>query len=136
MKARQDPGLSLRIEIHQGVAAHQQIQVRDGSILNQIVAPKDNGAAKVGAEDVAPPNLFKVFILEVSGDGLHFLDAVTALAGLAEGILIHIGGIDLDLLAEGLLPRGLAQQHGYAVSFFARGAAGAPHSDKVAFFLA
>ena len=135
MKASQDPRLSFCIEIHQGVAARQQIHVGDGSILNQIMAAEDDGAPEVGAEDVAARHAFKVFMPEVFRHGLDLPGAVTALAGPAESFFVHIGSIDLDPLAERFLPHGLAQHHGHGVRFLARGAAGAPDSDRVVVFL-
>ena len=45
VQARQDPGLRLRLEVHQGIAADQQVDARDRRILDQVVAPEDDRAA-------------------------------------------------------------------------------------------
>ena len=37
--------LGLGVKIHQGVAAHEQVQVRERSITDQVVAPEDDRVA-------------------------------------------------------------------------------------------
>src|SRR5262249_8071478 len=53
MKAGQDAVLRLRIEIHERVAADQQINARDGRILQKIMPAKDDRAPQVFIEDEA-----------------------------------------------------------------------------------
>src|SRR2546422_2675853 len=36
MKPIEDAGLCLRVEVHEGIAAHQQIQARNRSVLDEI----------------------------------------------------------------------------------------------------
>lgn len=45
VKANQGSDLAFDIEIYQDVAAHQQVNLRHGRILNQVVAAEDNRAA-------------------------------------------------------------------------------------------
>ena len=49
----EDPGLGLGVEVHQGVAAGQQVDPRDRRVLDQVVAAEDHRAAEVLVEDVA-----------------------------------------------------------------------------------
>ena len=44
-KMNQGLFLGLGVKIHQGVTAHEQVQVRERSITDQIVAPEDDRVA-------------------------------------------------------------------------------------------
>ena len=46
MEARQDSSLRVGVEVHQRVAADEDVDAGDGWVLHQIVPPEDHGAAK------------------------------------------------------------------------------------------
>ena len=52
-KRREDPRLRLGGEVHQRVAADQQVDPRDRRVLDQVVATEDDRAAQILAKDVA-----------------------------------------------------------------------------------
>jgi hypothetical protein len=52
VEASQDACLGFSIEIHQGIAAYQQIEMTDGSILNQVIATKNHASAQIAAEGI------------------------------------------------------------------------------------
>jgi hypothetical protein len=73
MQAAQDISLRFRVQVHQGVAAHQQIDARDGGILDQVIATEDDRAAQVLVKDVAAVELFEVARQQGRG---HRLDSL------------------------------------------------------------
>src|SRR5205085_8922878 len=50
VEARQDSSLRVGVEVHQRVAAHEDVDAGDGRVLHQIVPPEDHGAPQVLAE--------------------------------------------------------------------------------------
>ena len=53
VQAREDVGLGLRVEVHQGVAAGDEIDAGDGRITGQVVATEDHATAQGGDDHVA-----------------------------------------------------------------------------------
>ena len=53
----EDAGLRLGVEVHQRVAAHEQVDPRDRGVLHEVVAPEDHRPAQVLAEDVPAARL-------------------------------------------------------------------------------
>ena len=109
VKTGHDPGLGFSVEIHQGIAAHQEVQAGDGGILDEIVAPENDRAARLGTENVAIPYQLKVLVAQFVGKSLEIFARVTGLTGLVQGLLVYIRGVDLDPLVEMLYPQGLGQ---------------------------
>ena len=120
--------LTLGIEIHQRVAADDQVEVRDRRIAHQVMPAEDHTVAQVAVEAKAAVYTVKVFLTQVFGHRLNVALVVGGGARLVKGVLIHVGGINLDALAELFGSHLLAQEHGQGVSFFAGGAAGAPEA--------
>ena len=54
-EARDDALLRLGVEVHQRVAAHQQIDARDRRVLRQVVAPEDHRRARRSLRNANPP---------------------------------------------------------------------------------
>src|SRR5439155_355838 len=86
--------------VHEGVAAHEQVETRDRRILDQVQVPEDDRLAQLLAEDVAGCRALEVPVAEVGGDGLEILGAVASLPGLRDRVLVDVGGVDLDALAH------------------------------------
>jgi hypothetical protein len=127
----QDPVLGLGVEVHEGVAADQQVEARDGRVLDEVVASEDHAAAQLLVEGIPLGAALEVFLEELLGDVLDLLQGVGGLAGFFEGAVVHVRRVDLDPLTEGLPAHPLGQQHGQRVGLLARGAAAAPHADGV-----
>src|SRR6266704_6393461 len=129
VKTGHDPGLGFSVEIHQGVAAYQEVQAGDGGILDEIVAPEDDRAARLGTENVAIPCQLKILVAQFVGKRMEVFARVTGLAGLVQGLLVYIRGVDLDPLVELLRSQGLGQQNSQSVGFLARSTADTPDPD-------
>ena len=122
----EDAGLCIGVEVHEHVAADEQVEPGDGSVLHQVVAPEDHRAAQVVAEDVAAHQRLEVPLPAVGGDGAHLVGAVAALAGLGQRLLVDIGRVDLHPPAEVVLPERLGQEDGDRVRLLPRRAARTP----------
>ena len=68
VKPGQDPRLRLVVEVHQRVAAQQQIDPGDRWVLNQVVPAKDHRAPRLFVEAVAIALLIEVLFHERTGD--------------------------------------------------------------------
>ena len=60
MQAAQHVSLCFGIQVHQGVAAHQQVDTRDRRIANQVVAAEDDRPPQVLVDDVAAAGVIEV----------------------------------------------------------------------------
>src|SRR5439155_9900716 len=125
----EDLALGLEVEVHEGVAAHEQVETRDRRVLDQVQVPEDNRLAQLLAEDVAGRRTLEVPVAEVGGDGLEILGAVASLTGLRDRVLVDVGGVDLDALVERVCAEHFRQRHREAVRLLAAGTPGAPDTD-------
>ena len=71
MQPVHDPALGLGVEIHQGVAADQQVQPGYGCVLDEVMAAKDHRLAQVGAENSAAVGVSEVPLQELLWDSLE-----------------------------------------------------------------
>jgi hypothetical protein len=125
----EDARLRLGGEVHEGVAAQQQVDVRDRCVLDQVVAAEDHRPAEVLAEG-EPAVLRREVRLHLRGAQPGQLPlGVDGLPGVRQRLLVDVRGVDLDPLAELVGAEGVGQQDGQAVGLLARCAAGAPHPD-------
>ena len=104
MKTRENPSLGLRVEVHQSISAHEQIQPRHGSILHQIVPTEDHRAAQVRVEHVPTTDGVKILLPKFFRHRLDLFGAITSLPRRCESVFVHVRGVDLDPLAKFLLP--------------------------------
>src|SRR5437764_4384659 len=88
VKTGHDPGLGFSVEIHQGVAAYQEVQAGDGGILDEIVAPEDDRAARLATENVVIPYQLKVLVTQFVGKSVEVVARVTGLASLRQRRLV------------------------------------------------
>ena len=126
----QDPGLGLGVEVHQRVAADEQVDPGDGGVLHEVVAAEDERAPQVLAEDVPVVDLLEVGVEEVGWHPDHLALAVRALAGGGETLVVHVGRVDLDPVPELLRAEDLRHRDGQGVGLFAGRAAGAPDAQR------
>ncbi len=130
VKALEDPPLCFGIEIHDGVAANEQIQARDRGVLNQVVSAENNAAAQFRLEDVPFGRVREILLQIFLWNGLDLFLAVTAGAGFAESRFIHVRGVDLHALAESFVSKSLSERKGQRVGLFAGGTACAPDAHR------
>ena len=132
VKVGQDAALGLGVEVDQGVAAHEEVHAGDRRVVGQVVAAEDDRASQVATERVAVPRPLEVPPPEIIGDRFELLDIVGRLPALGEGVVVHVGRVDLDPLAERLGPEALGPHHGQRERLLSGGAAAAPDPDGLA----
>jgi hypothetical protein len=70
VEPREDPRLRLGVEVHQRVAAQQQVDPRDRGVLHQVVPPEDHRAAQVLAEMVTTAAVLEVPVEQLGRNAL------------------------------------------------------------------
>ena len=131
--AEVEPGEDLRlhlgIEIHERVAAGQQVNARDRCVPQEVVTPEDQGAAQILVEDIPIAFQVKVLFQQWGRNAVDLAGGVGTGAGLRQSLLVHIRRIDLDAPAERFDAHLLGQDHRQRVCLLTRGAAGAPQAN-------
>lgn len=131
MEPLEDLGLGLGVEVHQRVAADQQVDPGDRRVLDEVVAPEDHRTAQVLAEAV-PAALQLEELLELRlGEPFDLRRGVGRVPGLRQRLVVDVGGVDLDPLPERLDPEHVGEEHREAVGLLPGRAAGAPHADRL-----
>src|SRR5262245_32140485 len=123
--------LSLSVEIDHGVAANQQVDVRDRRVLNQIMATEDDCTAKVPSKDIPLVGAFEIPLAQVFGNRLHLLGSVVTMSSLCEGFLVHIRRVDLYPPADQVAAVRFGQQHCERVGLLSRRASSTPDPHDV-----
>ena len=132
VESLEDPRLGLAVEVHQCVAARQEVDPRDRGVLDQVVPAEDHRAAKLLVEQIpAAVLLDEVFRQQLGRDVLHLARRVSGVPRPAQRVLVDVGGVDLHPLAERVDPHRLREDYRQGVGLFARGAAGAPDPDRL-----
>ena len=132
LEVGQDPGLDLGGEVHEGVAAGEQVDPGDGRVLDQVMTSEDQGPAQVAAEDPVLAFGVEETPRPVLAERVHqVLEAVAPAPRLGERVLVGVGGIDLHRLAEPVLAERLGQQHRERVRLLAGRAARRPHPHRL-----
>ena len=128
VEAGEDAGLGLGVEVHQGVAAHEQVDPRDRGVLHEVVAPEDHRPAQVLAEDVPAARVVEVPLEQLGRDAAHLALGVAGLPGVGERLLVDVGCVDLDAVAELGEAHQLGQHDREGVGLFTGRAARAPRA--------
>ena len=128
MEVVEDLGLGLGVQVHQRVAAGQQVDPGDGSVGHEVVPAEDDRAAELLVEDKLVPgrDWLEIPGSEVLGNPLHLGPGVRRRPRLGQGLLVDVGGVDLHVVDEGLPPQPLGKQHRDGVGLLPRGAPGTP----------
>ena len=100
--------LRLGREVHERVARHEQIDARDRGVLDEVVAAIYDCAPQVWTEAQTVGHALEVALDELVGDVLEGFGRVRGVPGDGERVIVDIGGIHLDPLAE----LGLAERLG------------------------
>ena len=130
VKSGEDLRLRLRVEVHQGVTADEQIDPRDRGVTDQVMTAEDDLPPQILPEDVRAIHLLEVALQQ---PGRYSLDLTRGVRGVTCGVerlLVDVGRVNLDSLPEVLLAHGLRQEHRDGVGFLSRRAAGAPRSHQ------
>ena len=128
--------LRLAIEVDEEVAAADQVEAREGRVLQQVVRREDDHLADLGADAVAPrvadEEALEAVLGNVGGDRRR----VDALAGGADRVVVEVGGEHLQHRRRIEAAHVLGEEHGDRVRLLAAGAGGDPDAHLVARVLA
>jgi hypothetical protein len=102
-----------------------------GGVAQQVVLAEDHRPPNPVHERAAVLGLLEVLLAEVVGDRLDFLLAVDAVAGLLQGGVVQVRGVDLDGVGEDVVRHGLGHEEGGRVRLLAGRAARYPYPDGV-----
>src|SRR5215470_10256809 len=81
MKSRENASLGVGVEIHQGVATHEQIETGDRRVMDQIVTAKNNRASEIALENQLAVGAFEKALLPFSAERLAGVGGIGSLAG-------------------------------------------------------
>src|SRR5206468_5697621 len=115
----QYPSLGLGIQVHQGIPAGEQIDSGYRCVVDQVVAPEDDLPAEILAEEVETVQVLEVPGEELGGNSLDLPVLVGGVTGSVERVVVDIGGVDLDPLAELVQAQLLGQDHRNGVCLLA-----------------
>ena len=115
----QDLRLRLGGEIHQRVAADEQVDAGDRRILDEVVAAEDHASPEVLAEHVPLIGPLEELLERVAWHVLYLPRQVGAVTGVVERLLVDVGGVDLDPLPEGVISEHRARTPSRRVRLFA-----------------
>src|SRR4051794_20628371 len=131
VEAPQDARLRLRIEVHERVAARQEVDPRDRRVLGEVVAPEDHRPAQVLAERVALVALLEVALEERGRDRLDLLGRVRGLASLVQCVLVDLGRVDLHAVEVRVDAQRLGEDHRHRVRLLPGRTGRAPDADRI-----
>ena len=130
MEKGEQPPLQSGTEINQQVPAANQVEVREGGFLGDILFREDDQIAD-GLGNLVPfLGLDKPPAEALPVHLAHGVIQVPAFARGIDGVFVDVGGEYLSLHRTRLLSHHLEQGDGDRVGFFARGAAGHPNPHR------
>ena len=129
VEATEDFGLGFPGEVHEGIPAHEEMHAGDRRVLDEVVAAEDDGPAQVLVEDISIVDAIEVALEVLGRNVLHVLGGVARVARLGEGLVIDVGSVDFDAVAELIHPQVLHEDHGEGIRFLAGRTARTPHPD-------
>src|SRR5215471_2086241 len=133
MEAGEDAGLRLGVEIHQRVAADEQVEARDRRVLDEVVSPEDDGATQVTANEVLAASIaVEKFLPQLVRHLRDHLRRIRAAPRLRESLAVDVGSVDLDPVPIGLIAQRVGEQHRHRIGFLAGSATDAAHADRLA----
>src|SRR3954447_382440 len=130
VQAAEDLRLRLGVEVHQRVAADQEIDAGDRRVDGEVVATEDDVPPQVLAEVVVLIVTLEVALEQIVGNGLDLLAHIARGAGLFERVIVDVGGVDLDPLPEPVFAHRLGEEDRGGVGLLARGAARTPDPER------
>src|SRR5690349_9727241 len=112
------------VEVNQQVAANDELAVRDGGVHHQVAAAKNHQAAlfAINAHQGAAG---EIALAPLGAHAPQVFSGVFTPAGGGKGLLVNVGGIDLDVVITQFVAQEIADQNGQRVGFLAGGTTGA-----------
>ena len=123
--------MGLRVEVHERVPRHQQVDFGDRRILDEVVAAEDHRAAQVLSKREVPVRGLEVALAQLRRHVFDLLRRVHGVAADVERLVVDVRGVDLHASPEGTLPQRLGEHHCEAVRLLSGGAAGRPDPHPV-----
>ncbi|KAF1067959.1 MAG: hypothetical protein GAK45_01524 [Pseudomonas citronellolis] len=130
MEHLQDIGLHRTIEVDQQVAATDQVQLGERRVAQQVVHGEQHMLADFLLHPVAGLLLGEVLAQALRGHVRQDRLGVGAAAADGDGMLVDIGGEDLELALAAPVLHMLGEQHGHRVGLLAGRTTGAPHPHR------
>ncbi len=131
MEALQHTTLRLGVEVDQDVAADDEIEVWDGSILDEIVASEDHRPAQRRMEHGPRSRWREVTAPELLGHRSEVPLGIQRLPRLGQRLFIHIGCVQLHPADRFVDTDRLRDQHRDGVGFLSGRAARRPDPDRI-----
>src|SRR5215211_6255162 len=125
----EDALLRLLAEVHERVARYEQVDARDRRILKQVVMAEDDGASEAVAERVVAVQLLEIALAQPVGDVCDLLLRIRGMPRVTQRVVVDVGGVDLDAVAEALVTERLGEDDRDGVRLGARRAARRPDAD-------
>ena len=127
----QHPGVQGRLEVDEGVAAGNQIQVGEGGVFAHVVPGKHHAAAQpLGHRDALGP-LGHETVAQLRRNGHGGGERILTPTGDRQTLFIQVGGEDAQPAGQiGGMAEHLAHHHGDGVGLLAGGTAGHPHPQR------
>jgi hypothetical protein len=108
----EDALLQLAREIDEHVAADEEVDVREGRRLGEIVRTEDAPAADVAPQAVELPVAIEVAVDQEIGDVLELIQAIDGVASGGQRLLIDIRPVDPDHVLRSAVAEALGQENG------------------------
>ncbi len=125
----EDLRLRLDVEVHQRVAAEQQVEPGDRGVAGDVVPAEDDPAPQVRPERELAAGLLEVLVTQLRRHRIQVLRGVDAHPGVTQRVVVDVGAVDLDPFRGFVDPERLGERYGQRVRLLTGGAAGAPHPD-------
>src|SRR5207248_477990 len=132
VKTSQDLFLCLSVEIHQGVPAHDQIQVGIGRVVDHVMVAEYNQGTRIRsepAEPIASIARFEIFPPQVDRHCEKLLGGVTSPAGLDQSDVVNVRSKYRHTVVKSLVAHNFSQNHRNGVNLFTGSATRAPDAD-------
>ncbi len=126
VEGREEPVLQFRLEVDEEVPAGEQVEPREGGVLDDVLDREHHHLPDLLLDPVPAFHLHEVAAQPLGPDVLHDVGRVDPGARGRDGVLVEVGRVDLDLEVEVALVHQLVQQDGDGVGLLSGGAARHP----------
>ena len=126
----QNTALSVDVEVHQRVAAKQQVDVGNRRVLDQIVPPEDHRTPEPSVKNQRAVLPREILAAKRFGNRLEAALLVASMSSFVQCFFVEIGSVDLDSSRVLFESERFGQQHRETVRLLASSAGRAPHADR------
>src|SRR5512140_245072 len=124
------PGLGVRSQIDQDVAAADKVQVRERGVFREVVFGENAQLPDILADLIMAVELDEEALQSLLGEVRDGALGVFSRPGAVDGRLEDVRGEDLNGNGRGLVPQELHEGDGERIRFLPRRAAGHPEPDR------